>query len=110
MQPRGRRDFLKQSVGGVVLTGAAASVLGDEPQDDLSSARAPRKKPNIVLYVADEFRADFIGAAGANSCVKTPNLTKLAQRGAIFTHALTNQPLCSRSRACRLGGRYATET
>lgn len=97
MQPRGRRDFLKQSVGGVVLSGAAAPP-------------SPRKKPNIVLYIADELRADFIGAAGANFCVKTPNLDKLAQRGAIFTHAVTNQPLCSPSRACMLTGRYATET
>jgi len=110
MQSGDRRDFLKQSVGGAILTGAAASVLGDEPKDDLSSSRSPRKKPNIVLYVADEFRADFIGAAGANLCVKTPNLDRIARRGAIFTHAVTNQPLCSPSRACMLTGRYATET
>jgi arylsulfatase A-like enzyme len=110
MQPRGRREFLKQSIGGVALSGVAASVPGGEPKDDLSLGRSRRKKPNIVLYVADEFRADFIGAAGANFCVKTPNLDKLAQRGAIFTHAVTNQPLCSPSRACMLTGRYATET
>jgi len=63
-----------------------------------------------VLYLADEFRGDFIGATGINSCVKTPNLDSIAQPGVIFTHAVTNQPLCSPSRACMLTGRYSTET
>ena len=63
-----------------------------------------------MLYLADEFRGDFIGATGINSCVKTPNLDSIAQPGVIFTHAVTNQPLCSPSRACMLTGRYSTET
>lgn len=86
---------------------AAGSVASAER---LASRQTPRKRPNIVLYVADEVRADFIGAARANPSVKTPNLDKLAQRGAVFTHAVTNQPLCSPSRACMLTGRYPTET
>ena len=93
-----------------MLAGSVASVLADEVKDSVSASRSSHKKPNIVLYVADEFRADFIGAAGANFCVKTPNLDKIAKRGAIFTHAVTNQPLCSPSRSCMLTGRYATET
>ena len=105
-----RRDFLKQSVGGAALAGSAASVSANEAKNSAPLAGSPRKKPNIVLYLADEFRGDFIGAAGANSCVRTPNLDRIAQRGVIFTHAVTNQPLCSPSRACMLTGRYATET
>ena len=107
MKSDDRRDFLKQSVAGAMLAGAVRSVSA---KDNLSSSRSPWRKPNVVLYLADEFRADFIGAAGANFCAKTPNLDKIAQRGAMFTHAVTNQPLCSPSRACMLTGRYATET
>lgn len=110
MKSGDRREFLKQAVGGAMLAGSPASVLAGDVEGNVSSSRRSPKKPNIVLYVADEFRADFIGAAGANWCVKTPNLDKLAQRGAIFTHAVTNQPLCSPSRSCMLTGRYATET
>ena len=93
-----------------MVAGTVRSLLADDPKDNASTSRSPRKDPNIVLYVADEFRADFIGAAGANFCVKTPNLDKIAQRGAIFTHAVTNQPLCSPSRSCMLTGRYAIRT
>lgn len=89
------------------MSASPASALTDSLP---ASSAAPKKKPNIVLYVADEVRADFIGAARANPMVKTPNLDRLAQRGTIFTHAVTNQPLCSPSRACMLTGRYPTET
>jgi arylsulfatase A-like enzyme len=60
--------------------------------------------------VADQVRWDFIRAMGHNPTVKTPNLDGVAQRGVMFTHAITNQPLCSPSRACMMTGRYATET
>ena len=32
------------------------------------------------------------------------------RRGTLFTHAVTNQPVCSPSRSVMLTGRYATET
>jgi arylsulfatase A-like enzyme len=97
MHSSNRRDFLKQLSAGALLASS-------------TNPHAPKKKPNIILYVADEVRADFIGAARENFCVKTPNIDKLAERGAIFTHAVTNQPLCSPSRACMLTSRYPTET
>lgn len=109
MKVGNRRDFLKQTAAaGTMLSGPSGLAQALIAHD--ASARSPKKRPNIVLYVADEVRSDFIGASGMNFCVKTPNLDKIAKRGAIFTHALTNQPLCSPSRACMLTGRYATET
>ncbi len=111
MQTENRRDFLKQmAAGGALLAGPTLSAT---PVSDTNARGAPSsaaRTPNIVLYLSDEFRADFIGASGENFYVKTPNLDKLARRGAIFTHAVTNQPLCSPARACMLTGRYATET
>lgn len=107
MQPNGRREFLKKAAAaGVMLPGVAAAVSAEAKE----SKPARTKKPNIVLYLADEVRADFIAAAGSNPMARTPNLDKLAKRGTMFTHAVTNQPLCSPSRACMLTGRYPTET
>lgn len=40
----------------------------------------------------------------------TPNLDAMAKRGVAFSNAVTNQPLCSPSRACLFTGQYATET
>ena len=40
----------------------------------------------------------------------TPNLDGVAARGVAFQNAVTNQPLCSPSRACLFTGMYATQT
>jgi len=110
MQNGDRRTFLKHAGAAALLAGPSASILAEASASQEAPQEATRTKPNIVLYLADEVRADFVGASGANYLVKTPNLDKLAQRGTIFTHAVTNQPLCSPSRSCMLTGRYATET
>ena len=105
---RSRRDFVK----GVVSTTALAGIAGPAPlakgQQQASSDQ--RTRPNVVLYVADQMRWDFIGAYGLNPTTKTPNLNRIVERGVAFTGAVTNQPLCSPSRACMITGRYATET
>ena len=87
------------------VAGATPLARATEPG---SSTRA--RKPNVILYVADQMRWDFVGAYGLNPSTRTPNLDKIVQRGVAFTGAVTNQPLCSPSRACMMTGRYATET
>lgn len=62
------------------------------------------------MICADQFRADFVGANHENPSTKTPNIDALAERGISFRHCVTNQPLCSPSRASFLTSRYATET
>jgi arylsulfatase A-like enzyme len=105
-----RRDFLKQASATALLAGYPAAGNAQSAHSQLAALTAPKSKPNIVLYLADELRADFIGASRENFYGKTPNIDKLAERGAIFTHAVTNQPLCSPARSCLFTGRYATET
>lgn len=92
------------------LTGLAAAASHAESGRIDYPDRRDRKKPNVVLYVADQMRWDFVGAYGLNPQVKTPNLDRIVQRGIAFTGAVTNQPLCSPSRACMLTSRYPTET
>ena len=98
-----RRSFLKGTVAAAVA--AATSVEGQK-----GTKAKPTVKPNIVLYMADQFRWDFLGANGKNHSTKTPNLDAMAARGKNFTHAVTNQPVCSPSRSVVMTSRYATET
>jgi arylsulfatase A-like enzyme len=103
-----RRQFVKGMASAAMLAGMA-SPSGSGEQTSAPSPQPPRK-PNVILYVADQMRWDFIGAHGLNPTVKTPNLDRIARHGLDFTGAVTNQPLCSPSRACMMTGRYATET
>jgi arylsulfatase A-like enzyme len=103
-----RRQFLRSTsaaAGSAVLGAASAKAAGLQ-----ASGASGKAKPNIILYLSDQFRWDFLGANGANSSTKTPNLDAMARRGKNFTHAVTNQPVCAPSRSVLLTSRYATET
>ncbi|MCP5432134.1 MAG: sulfatase-like hydrolase/transferase [Alphaproteobacteria bacterium] len=62
-------------------------------------------RPNIVLFMPDQLRADCVGAFG-NAAVKTPNIDALAARGTAFTSAYAQNSFCSPSRASLLTGWY----
>src|SRR5580698_225905 len=100
-----RRSFIKSSLAAAVASAVPASAEADE-----NSAAKPAVQPNIILYLSDQFRWDFIGANGHNGSTRTPNLDAMASRGKNFTHAVTNQPVCAPSRSVLLTSRYATET
>ncbi|SFS11179.1 Arylsulfatase A [Granulicella pectinivorans] len=97
-----RRSFLKGAVASAV---AAATAAGAEGQKAKTVVR-----PNIILYLADQFRWDFLGANEKNHSTRTPHLDAMAARGKNFTHAVTNQPVCSPARSVVFTSRYATET
>ncbi len=54
-------------------------------------------RPNVLLIMTDQHRADCIGAVG-NEYVKTPNLDRLAARGVLMRRAFTNCPVCAPAR------------
>jgi arylsulfatase A-like enzyme len=97
-----RRSLIKQT--------AAAAVAATVPMPSSAETRAMKPQPNIILYLSDQFRWDFLGANRSNSSTKTPNLDALAAKGKNFTHAMTNQPVCAPSRSVLMTSRYATET
>jgi len=103
-----RRSFLKGTVAAAVA--ATVSATGAAAAEKKADSKKPAVKPNIILYHSDQFRADFVGANGRNGSVKTPNIDAIAARGKNFTHAVTNQPVCSPSRSVLITSRYATET
>ena len=99
-----RRDFLVAggvTAGQAVLANAAVAAQPATP---------PARRPNIIVYLSDQFRWDFVGANGANSSTRTPNLDAMARRGKNFTRAVTNQPVCAPARSVLMTSRYATET
>jgi arylsulfatase A-like enzyme len=60
-------------------------------------------RPNILLLMTDQHRADFLGAAGAR-WLHTPNLDRLAAGGTLFRHAYSSTPTCTPARAALLTG------
>ncbi len=71
----------------------------------LSAAMAADKRPNVLLIVGDDHRADVIGSYGSK-LAKTPNLDRLAAQGMRFDRAYVNAPICDPSRQSFLTGRY----
>jgi arylsulfatase A-like enzyme len=62
-----------------------------------------RERPNILLLMADQLRADCIGAAG-NMHIRTPNLDRIAQQGVRFSSAYSTTPTCVPARTALLTG------
>src|SRR5436190_2621387 len=62
-------------------------------------------RPNILLFMPDQLRADAVGAFG-NPVVQTPALDALAERGTAYVQAFGQHSVCSPSRASILTGWY----
>ena len=61
------------------------------------------KKPNILILMSDEHRADIAGYNG-NTIVRTPTLDALAQKSCVFDNAYAPSPICVPSRQCFMSG------
>ncbi|OUN91555.1 arylsulfatase [Blautia sp. An46] len=61
-------------------------------------------KPNIVLIMTDQLRADCLGYSG-HPDVKTPYLDSLAAQGVVFDHTYSACPSCIAARAALHTGR-----
>ncbi len=92
--PPTRRQWLRAAG-----TTAAASSLANAAPD-------PPSKPNIVLIISDQFRADNLGCLGHNPLGLTPNLDSMANRGTLFRSAYCNQPVCAPARGCIFTSQY----
>jgi arylsulfatase len=62
-----------------------------------------KSKPNVLLLMADQHRADWLGS-DANRVVRTPNLDRIAASGVRFRHAYSSTPTCTPARAALLTG------
>lgn len=84
-------------------------------QEGPAEAATPlaERKPNIIFILADDLGFNDISTFGggvAGGRVKTPNIDRLAARGANFTQAYSGTATCAPSRAMIMTGRYPTRT
>ena len=80
---------------------------------DVPQAPDAERPPNIIMIVADDLGINDISTFGggvAGGLVPTPNIDRLAARGAIFNTAYAGTGTCAPSRAMLMTGRYPTRT
>ena len=68
--------------------------------------RAPVKRPNILMIIADDMNWDSPGCIGGAAPEITPNIDGLAAAGMRFEHAYMNIAVCTPSRSVMLTGLY----
>ncbi len=61
-------------------------------------------RPNFLLFITDQQRADHIGCYG-NPVVQTPNINRLAGNGTRFDRFYVATPICMPNRATLMTGR-----
>ncbi len=74
-----------------------------KPQAAIEQRDATASRPNIIFFLSDDQRADFMSCAG-HPVVQTPFLDDLAQRGVRFENAFVTTAICAASRATLLTG------
>lgn len=62
------------------------------------------RQKNIILFMADEFRADYTGYSGSGK-METPNIDRIAQ-GWQFSCCSSTNPICAPARTSLVTGRY----
>jgi arylsulfatase A-like enzyme len=63
------------------------------------------RKPNLVLFLPDQQRADTIACYGGVR-VRAPNLNKLASESVVFDRAYVTHPVCTPSRSSLMTGTW----
>ena len=63
-----------------------------------------KKRPNFIVIMTDQHRADYLGCAG-HPFLKTPVIDSLAARGTRFTRFYVSSPVCMPNRATYMTGR-----
>jgi choline-sulfatase len=66
------------------------------------------KRPNIVLLMADQHRADMMACAG-DPVARTPNMDWLAQQGVRFDRTYCQGPLCMPARTSLVTERFVRD-
>ncbi len=63
-----------------------------------------RERPNFILFVTDQHRADYLGCYG-HPLLRTPHIDAIALRGTRFERFYVSSPQCMPNRATLMTGR-----
>ncbi|MGI5819788.1 MAG: sulfatase [Armatimonadota bacterium] len=63
------------------------------------------ERPDILIIMPDQMRADCMGCAG-NDLIETPNLDRLAESGVRFSRCSSSSPVCMPARYSFVSGTY----
>lgn len=97
-----RRSFVER-FGAAILAGGLKTP-GQAAQTAAYRANTvKRNRPNVLLLMADQWRADCMGAYG-NRVIRTPNLDRIAREGVRFSAAYSTTPTCTPARSALLTG------
>ena len=93
---------------GCLLGASAASA-------EAGSATPRKEKPNILFAFADDWGRYASAYAtlepgGPSDIMTTPHFDRIAQQGALFSHAFVNAPSCTPCRSSLLSGQYFWRT
>ncbi|MDG1301794.1 MAG: sulfatase-like hydrolase/transferase [Opitutae bacterium] len=69
---------------------------------------AADQRPNLLVLLSDDQRADTLGCYKPDRPLPTPNFDQLAADGIRFTNGFVTTPICAVSRASILTGRYSS--
>ena len=99
-----RRSFLGFS--GAATVGSAIPAASRIPQSEAATTNQITgcdSHSNIILFVADEMRADALACYG-NPVTKTPNFDRIAAEGVKFANCHVQFPICGPSRCSMVTG------
>jgi arylsulfatase A-like enzyme len=66
-----------------------------------------QKRPNFIVFMTDQQRADHLGCAG-HPVLRTPNIDRIAARGVRFERFYVANPVCMPNRASIMTGRMSS--
>lgn len=64
----------------------------------------PGRRPNFLLFITDQHRADFLGCYG-HPVLRTPHIDSIAARGTAFDRFHVASPVCMPNRSSLMTGR-----
>jgi len=97
-----RRKLLGASVSLALAMSLQRSGVA-APRGSQNTRSGDPQRPNIILFMPDELRADALGCYG-NAVIRTPNFDRLAQAGTRFESCHVQFPVCGASRCSMATG------
>ncbi len=94
-------------VAGCSLAGPADNGAGTGTGSSAANEAAGR--PNVLFISVDDLN-DWIEPLGGHPQARTPNISRLAAQGALFTRAYTPSPSCNPGRTALLTGQHTYTT